>query len=129
MVTLKFDIGDKTDLRLSGIKYDYSVPFRPVENVDVVRLISASRLSLLNSLDDHRASITLGIDHGPRRWEIDVSTSQGAIAKVRSNSYTLRFLMPMADKSDIEFGLGYDDSDVYGEVTFLSLYLYFYGSN
>lgn len=127
--TLKFDMGENADLRLSGMKYDYSFPFRPVENVDVVRLISASRLSLLNSLDDHRVSITLGIDHGPRRWEIDVATSQGAIANVRSNAYTLRFLLPMADKSDIEFGLGYDDSEVYGEVTFLSLYLYFYGRN
>ena len=28
---------------------------------------------------------------------------------------------------DIEFGLGYDDSENYGEVTVFSVFLYFYG--
>jgi hypothetical protein len=35
--------------------------------------------------------------------------------------------MPLSDRSDIEFGLGYDASDLYGNVTFFSLFLYFYG--
>jgi len=127
--TLRFDLGESTDLRLSAMKFDYSVPFRPIQDRDVVDLVSVSRLSLINSLDDHRASITLGLDRGLKRWEFDVATSEGAVAGARTNSYTLRYLMPMGDKSDIEIGLGYDDSEAYGEVTFLSLYLFFYGAD
>jgi hypothetical protein len=41
---------------------------------------------------------------------------------------TLRLLTPLSEKTDIEFGLGYDDSDLYGDVTFFSVYLYFYGA-
>ena len=127
--TLRFDLGESMDLRLSAIKYDYSVPFRPTQDRDVVDLVSVSRLSLINSLDDHRASITLGLDRGLKRWEFDVATSEGAVAGARTNSYTLRYLMPMGDKSDIEIGLGYDDSEAYGEVAFLSLYMFFYGAD
>jgi len=127
--TLRFDIGDRADIRVSGMKYDYSVPFRPVEDSDVIGLISASRLSLINSLVDHRARITLGLDHGEKRWEIEAATSEGAIVRIRRKSYTLRLLLPMTDRSDIELGLGFDESEVFGEVTFFSVFLYFYDSD
>jgi hypothetical protein len=127
--TLRFDLGDRTDVRLTGMAYDYSVPFRPIEDRDVIDLISVSRLSVLNSLVDHRAGITLGIDRGTKRWEFDAATSEGAIAAVRRNSYTLRYLLPMTDSSDIEFSLGYDESDVFGDVTFFSVYLYLYDAD
>ena len=125
----RFQTSENTSLRFRGIKYDYSVPFRPVENVDAARLLSVSRLSLINSLVDHRASISLGIDQGQKHWEIDVTTWEGVIDRARTNSFTLRFLTPLSDRTDIEFGLGYDDSELYGDVTFFSLYLYFYGGN
>ena len=105
------------------------MPFRPVENADAARLLSVSRLSLINTIIDHRASVSLGIDQGPRYWEIDFTTWEGVIDRSRTNSTTLRFLTPMTDKTDIEFGLGYDDSELYGDVAFFSLYLYFYGAN
>ena len=127
--SLKFQLSENTSLRLKGMSYDYSVPFRPIENVDAARLFSVSRLSLINSLVDYRASISLGIDQGLKRWEIDVASWDDVIAGSRTDSITLRYLMPMTDKTDIEFGLGYDDSELYGDVTFFSLYLYFYGSD
>jgi hypothetical protein len=127
--TLRLDLGESADLRLSGMKYDYSVPFRPVQDRDVVDLVSVSRLSLINSLVDQRASLTLGIDRGLKRWEIDLATSDGAVAGSRTNSYTVSYLVPMGDKSDIEIGLGYDDSETYGEATFLSLHVFFYGAD
>ena len=127
--SLRFDLGDRADVRLSGMKYDYSVPFRPIEDRDIIELISVSRLSVLNSLVDSRAGITLGIDRGTKRWEIDASTSEGAVAAVRRKSYTLRYLMPMGGSSDIEFSLGYDESEIFGEVTFFSVYLYFYDTD
>jgi hypothetical protein len=127
--TLRLDLGKTADLRFSAMKFDYSVPFRPVQDRDVVDLVSVSRLSLINSLDDHRASITFGLDRGLKRWEFDVTTSEGAVAGARTNSYTVRYLVPISDKSEIEIGLGYDDSEVYGEVTFLSLHVFFYGAD
>ena len=35
----------------------------------------------------------------------------------------------IAMANDIEFGLGYDDSENYGEVTVFSVFLYFYGGS
>lgn len=125
----RFKTSDNTSLRLSGKKYDYSVPFRPVDNADAANLLSVSRLSLINSLIDHRANVSLGIDHGLKNWEIEFATWEDEIVGSRTNSFTLRFLTPMTDRTDIEFGLGYDDSELYGDVTFLSLYLYFYGAD
>ncbi|MDJ0814221.1 MAG: hypothetical protein QNJ23_10870 [Woeseiaceae bacterium] len=118
---------DTTSLRLRGIKYDYSVPFRPVENVDAARLLSVSRLSLINSLVDHRAGVTLSIEVGDSAWDIDLTTWEGAINGSRTKSLTVRFLTPLSQRTDAEFGIGYDDSELYGDVTFFSLYLFFYG--
>jgi len=128
-LSARFQVSDSTSLRFRGIKYDYSIPFRPVENTDAASLLTVSRLSLINSLVDHRAAMTIGIDQGSKHWEIDFATWQGVINESRTNSVTLRYLMPMSEKTDIEFGLGYDDSELYGDVTFFSLYLYFYGAN
>ena len=44
-----------------------------------------------------------------------------------TNSATLRFLNPLGKSADVEFALGFDDSDLYGSVTFFSVFLYFYG--
>jgi len=123
----RFKTSKNTSVRLRGIKYDYSVPFRPVENVDAARLISVTRLSLINSLVDHRASLSLSIDQGLKNWDIDISTWESIIDRSRTRSLTVRYLMPMTDRTDIELGVGYDDSELYGDVTFFSLYLFFYG--
>jgi hypothetical protein len=128
-LSARFQVSDSTSLRIRGIKYDYSVPFRPIEYTDAASLLTVSRLSLINTLVDYRAAMTIGLDRGSKHWELDFSTWQGAINESRTNSITLRYLMPMSEKTDIEFGLGYDDSELYGDVTFFSLYLYFYGAN
>ena len=125
----RFQLGKNMSLRLKAMQYDYSIPFRPVENRDAANLVTVSRLSLINTLVDDRASISLGIDQGDKRWEIDFSTWEGVIDRSRTNSATLRYLVPMTYKTDVEFGLGYDDSEFYGDVVFFSLYLYFYGTD
>jgi hypothetical protein len=113
---------------LRGIKYEYSVPFRPVENIDAARLISVTRLSLVNSLVDHRAGVSLSIDQGLSNWDIDLSTWENVLDRSRTRSLTVRYLFPMTDQTDLELGVGYDDSELYGDVTFFSLYLFFYGN-
>lgn len=123
----RIQLSDNVSMSLVGKTYDYSVDFVPDENRDVISLISVSRLSLINSLIESRAGLELAIDRGLKRWEFDFSTWKGEIDKSRTNSLTVRYLLPMSGKSDIELGLGYDDSDLYGDVTFFSIFLYFYG--
>lgn len=125
---LRFSIGDRASLRFSAMRYDYSVDFRPDENRDAISLITVSRLSPLTNLIDSRAGIDLGVDVGvSSRWELDFTTWKGALDRSRTDSYTLRFLTPLGRRTDIELGLGFDESDLYGDVTYFSVYLYFYG--
>ena len=125
----RFDLSENVSMSLSGKSYDYSVDFVPDENRDVLSLFSVTRLSLINSLISDRAALGISIDQGLKRWEIDVATWGGEVDNSRTNSLTLRYLVPMSGKTDIEFGLGYDDSDLYGDVTFFSVFLYLYGGN
>jgi hypothetical protein len=127
-LSLRFKTSKNTSVRLRGIKYEYSVPFRPVENIDAARLISVTRLSLVNSLVDHRAGVSLSIDQGLSNWDIDLSTWENVLDRSRTRSLTVRYLFPMTDQTDLELGVGYDDSELYGDVTFFSLYLFFYGN-
>lgn len=123
----RFDLGENVDLNLTGMKYDYSVNFEPLQNTDTVRFAVFSRLGLINSIIDYRARASLGVNHGPRRWQFDLSTWEGAIDGSRTNSATVNFLTSMSTNSDIEFSLGFDDSELYGDVTFFSVFVYFYG--
>ena len=127
-IAARLDLTERVDVNLRGIAYDYSVDLRLDPNRDIVNVLSVTRLSLINTLVDYRANIGLGIDFGLKRLVFDVAQWEGAVAGARTNSYSLRFITPIGDRSDIEFGLGYDDSDTYGEVTVLSVYLYFYGT-
>lgn len=123
----RIQLSDNVSMGLAGRKYDYSIDFIPNDNRDVASLLSVSRLSLINSLIDSRASLDFTIDHGLKRWEFDFSTWEGVVDMSRTNSITIRYLTPLGGKTDIEFGLGYDDSDLYGDVTFFSVFFYFYG--
>lgn len=123
----RLDLSDDIDLRFRGMSYDYSVNLRFDPDRDLVDLISVTRLSLLNTLVDYRASLGLGIDFGLKRLEFEVAQWEGAVAGSRTNSYSVRFLTPISERNDIEFELGYDDSENYGEVTVFSVLLYFYG--
>ena len=122
-------LSDTVSLSLSGISYDYSVNLRLDQNRPIARLINISRLSLINSLVDYRARAGLGFRTGLSLWEFDVATWEGAVDGSQTVSTTLRFLTPIGDRSDIEFGLGYDDSELYGEVVFFSVFLFFYGGS
>jgi hypothetical protein len=126
-LTTRFDITDSVSLGLSGMNYDYDVNLRLDSNRGLLDLLSFSRLSLINSLIDYRAYVTLGLDVGKRRWQLDVGTWKGEVDGGTTESATIRFLNPLGDAADIEFALGVDDSELYGNVTFFSVFLYFYG--
>lgn len=123
----RLDLSDSVDVRFKGMSYDYGINLRLDPNRDIVNLISVTRLSLLNTLVDYRVSVILGMDFGLKRLEFEAAQWEGAVEGSRTNSYSVRFLAPIGNRSDIEFGLGYDDSENYGEVTVFSVFLYFYG--
>lgn len=124
----RFELNEVVSMGLSGMKYDYSVDFRPDENRDAISLISVSRLSPINTLIDSIASIDFGFDVGLKRWELDFATWKSVLDQSRSRSLTVRYLTPLSKRTDIEFSLGYDDSELYGDVTYFSVYVYLYGT-
>lgn len=128
-LTTRFDLSDKVDFSLYGMNYDYKANFRSAENDRILVFLSASRLNLLNSLLDYRVGASFGLAVGDRRWQLDLATRQGEADQEKTKSATLRFITPLGQRRDVEFGLGIDDSDLYGNITFLSVFLYFYGGN
>ncbi len=126
-LTTRFDVTDSVSVGLSGMDYDYDVNLRLDSNQVLLQLLSFSRLSLINSLIDYRAYATLGLDVGRSRWQLDVGTWKGEVDGGNTQSATLRFLNPLGGKTDMEFSLGIDDSELYGNVTFFSVFMYFYG--
>ena len=121
------DLTDNVDVRFRGMSYDYSINLRLDPNRDIVNLISVTRLSLLNTLVDYRASLSFGIDFGLKRLEFEAGQWRGAVEGSITNSYSARFLVPIGRRNDIEFELGFDESENYGDVTVFSVLLYFYG--
>lgn len=128
-LSTRFDLSDTVSLGLRGMDYDYSVNLRLTDNRPILELLTFSRLSLINSLVDYRANATLGFKTGESRWQFDVGTFKGEVDGGKTTSATVRFMTPFGRNNDIEFGLGVDDSDLYGDVTFFSVYLFFYGGD
>jgi hypothetical protein len=128
-LSARFNVTDTVSLGLSGIDYDYDVNLKLDSNRVLLQLLSFSRLSLINSLVDYRASASLGVDIGKRSLQFDASTWKGEVDGGRTKSATVRLLSPMSDRTDIEFAIGVDDSDLYGNVTFFSVFVFFYGLN
>lgn len=128
-LSTRFDLNDKVSLGLYGMDYDYSVNLRLDRNRGILDLFSFSRLSLINSLVDYRAGMTLGLEAGRQHWELGVSSQKVEFDGSTTRSATLRLMTPMGERGDIEFSLGVDSSNLYDTVTFLSVFLYFYGGS
>lgn len=122
-------LSDKVSLNLGGINYEYNVNLKLDANSRIIEYLSVSRLSLINSLIDYRVGGGLGLDVGKRRWDFSYLTWKGEVDGSKTHSATVHFVTPIGGSSDIQFGLGVDDSDTYGSVTFFSVFLYFYGGS
>ena len=126
-LTTRFELTEKASLGFAGMSYDYSVDLRLDDSRPILDFLSFSRLSLINSLVDYSAFVTLGLDVGERNWQLEAGTWRGAVDGGTTTSATLRVLTPIGRYSDIELGIGLDDSDLYGTATFFSVFLFFYG--
>lgn len=127
-LSARFDVAENAGLSLYGMDYDYSVNLRLGDtNRPILDLLSFSRFSLINSLVDYDAGVALGVDAGQQRWLFEFATWKGEVDGSVTKSATVRLTTPIGQMSDVEFGLGVDNSELYGTVTFFSVYLYFYG--
>lgn len=125
----RVDASDAVSLRAGGMSYEYSREFRFGDAARLTDLLTFSRLSVLTSLVDWRASAGIDIDFGLRQLGFSVSKWQGIVDDSDNSGVTITFMTPLTRRTDIELSLGYDDSNLYGEVTYLSAYLYFYGGD
>lgn len=123
----RVEISDNVSLRGSGMSYEYSRDFRLGDAARLTDLLTFSRLSVLTSLVDWRASAGVDVDIGLRQLSFNASKWRGIVDRSDNAGATITFLTPLTRRTDLELALGYDDSDLYGNVTFLSAYLYFYG--
>ena len=128
-MTNRVQFGDRLVFRLSGMLYEYSRDIRIQPDIDALRFLSASRLSLINSLIDYRLNAGVEYRFGLRSVDLSVGSWKTAVDQGKVDSYTIGFLTPMTDRTDIEFRLSFDDSENFGNTTALTVYLYYFGGS
>ena len=126
-MTNRVNVSERTTIRLSGMVYNYSRDIRIQPDIDALRFLSASRLSLINSLLDYRITAGVEYEFGLRSVDLSIGGWKTAVDQSRVASYAIGFLTPMSDRTDIEFRLSFDDSESFGNTTALTVYLYYFG--
>ena len=125
----RLEVSERVDVHAGGVRYEYSVDFDNPTLLRLAQQLSISRLSLLSSLIDWDVRAGIGIDFGLKRLQLDAARWRSSLDNGDNTSVSLRFMTPMTDRTDIELGLGYDDSELYGDVTFASVFILFYGGD
>jgi hypothetical protein len=128
-ISSRLRLGERVSVFVGGMKYAYSRNLRIQQDVDTLTYISRSRLSMINNLLDHRFDIGAQYDVGLRSFDVTAGQWQTAIDGSTVDSFSIGFLTPASNRVDIEFRLSYDDSEVYGNTTALSFYLYYFGGS
>ena len=125
-VSASMPLNERFRIYASGMDYDYSRNIRIQPNVDTLRFFGRSRLSLVNSLVDFRASAGLEISFGLRSLDFRFARWRTEVDRGDIDSYGIGFLMPAGDAADIELRLAYDDSENFGGATVFSFFLYLF---
>lgn len=128
-MTNRVQFNDRLTFRLSGMHYEYSRRIRIDPNIDVLRFLSASRLSLINSLIDYRIDTGVEYRFGLRSVDISAGTWKTAVDQSKIDSYSIGLLTPLTDRTDVEFRLSFDNSENFGRTTALTAYLYYFGGS
>lgn len=120
-------LGDRLNFTLGGMKYDYSRNLRLQPDINVLAYLSSSRLSMINSLIDHRFNGGLEFEFGLRSVDFTVGNWQLAVDGSTVDSYSLGFLTPISDRVDMEMRVAFDDSETFGSTTAISVHLFYFG--
>jgi hypothetical protein len=126
-LSARFQLTDALSLNVMGTDYRYNVNLDRGGNRDIMDFLSASRLSLINSLVSYRAGGGLDLDIGEQRWGLDYRTWKAEVDGSITHSATLNLITPIGQRGDVQFGLGVDHSESYGSITFFTIQLFFYG--
>ncbi|MEX0976014.1 MAG: hypothetical protein WDZ50_02820 [Woeseia sp.] len=119
--------GKRTSFFAGGMWYDYSRNIRLQQDIESLRYLSRSRLTLMNGLLDNRWHAGMEIEFGLKSLDVGFSRWQTAVGHGRVDSISIGFLMPLGKTSDIEFRLAFDDSANYGNSSVFSVFGYFFG--
>ena len=120
-------LSDRLNFTLGGMKYDYSRNLRLQPDIDALAYLSSSRLSMINSLIDHRFNGGLEYEFGLRSVDISVGNWQLAVDGSTVDSYSIGFLTPLSDRVDMEMRVAFDDSETFGSTTAVSAHLFYFG--
>jgi hypothetical protein len=123
----RLPLGTNASMHFGGLAYDYSRDIRLQPDIDVLRFLSSSRLSMINSLIDHRIDAGVEFRFGLRSLDLTAGSWQTAVDGGRVDSFSVGFLTPMSDRTDIELRLSFDDSKNFGNTAAISVYLYYFG--
>lgn len=126
-LTGRLRTGKRVSVFAGGMWYDYSRDIRLQQNIDSLRYLSRSRLTLMNSLLDERWRAGMEIEFGLKSLDVGFSRWQTAVDQGQVDSISIGFLTPLGKASDIEFRLAFDDSANYGNSTVFSVFGYFFG--
>ena len=118
---------EKLRLFVSGMGYDYSRDIRRQPEIDSLRLLSSSRLSLMNSLIDYRFSGGMEFRFGNRSLDLTLSNWQTAVDGGKVRSISLGFVTPSGPASDLEMRVAFDESENFGNTLALAVSFYFFG--
>jgi hypothetical protein len=122
-------LGDRLNFTLGGMTYDYSRNLRLQPDIDALAYLSSSRLSMINSLIDHRFSGGFELEFGLRSVDVTAGNWQLAVDGSVVDSYSIGFLTPISDRVDMEMRLAFDDSETFGRTTAVSVHLYYFGGS
>lgn len=121
-------VSEKSRLFISGMTYDYSRDIRLQPEIDSLRLLSSSRLSLMNSLIDYRVSGGVEFRFGNRSVDLTISNWQTAVDGGKVSSISFGFLTPSGPASDLEIRVAFDESENFGNTFALAVSFYFFGT-
>jgi len=126
-LSTSLNLGEKLRFHLGGMSYDYSRNLRVQPDIDVLAFISASRLSMVNSLIDDRINAGLEYKFGLRSIDVTAGRWQTVVDGSEVDSFSIGFLTPVSDRVDMEFRLSLDESEAFGQTTSFSFYVYYFG--
>lgn len=94
--------------------------------VSSVRFLSASSLTLANSLLAQSASLGVDYRFGEKSLNIEIAHDRGEVDDLDVNTMSAGWLFPVGSAGDVELRVGVSDADTFGTTVFggISLFLY-----
>lgn len=118
---------DNSRIFASGMSYVYSRDIRLQPEIDSLRLLSSSRLSLMNSLIDYRLSGGVEFRFGNQSLDLTLSNWQTAVDGGKVRSISVGFITPSSPASNLEFRFAFDESENFGNTFAFAISFYFFG--